>query len=174
MKNIKANFMYKDVAYHLPDDQRESLARALFHLVADNFAMTIKGYNFHWNVVSPIFEDLHAMFGEDYDALLEHADMIAERIRALGFSTPGSFAQFAQISSIADQTSVLNWQAMVEEWINDHQHMSREARAVQKIAEQFGDNNTLAMLDSIILCHDKRVWMYKSIVSSSPDRFPGR
>lgn len=165
---------YKDKAFSLPDDARETLARSLFHLVADNFVMAIKGYNFHWNVVSPTFEDLHEMFGADYETLLADADCIAERIRALGFSTPGSLGVFGSESSIRDQSGVPDWQTMVSEWIGDHQHMAREAKEAQKVAESVGDNNTLAMLDSIILCHEKRAWMYRSIVSSSPDRFPGR
>jgi starvation-inducible DNA-binding protein len=163
---------YKDVAFHLPDENREILARALFHLVSDNFTMAIKGYNFHWNVVSPIFEDLHEMFQEDYEKLLANADCIAERIRALGFSTPGSLNAMSSASSIQDQNGVPDWTSMVREWIEDNVHMSREAREVQKIAESVGDNNTLAMLDNIILCHDKRAWMYRSLISSNPDRFP--
>lgn len=167
----KRNF-YKDRAFHLPDGEREALSRSLYHLVADTFAMAIKGYNFHWNVVSPIFEDLHEMFEEDYTALLSHADAQAERIRALGFSVPGSLTHFSAEVSISDQNSLPDWQSMVEEWIRDHIHMSREARSVQRMAETVGDNNTLAMLDNMILFHDKRAWMFRSIVKMQPDRFP--
>lgn len=163
---------FKDYAFHLPDSERERLARSLFHLVADNFTMTIKGFNFHWNVVSPIFEDLHEMFAEDYTALIEHADMIAERIRALGFSTPGSLSQFSSESSLPEQNSVPDWRSMVQQWIDDHVHMAREARVVQKLAEEVGDQNTLAMLDGLILFHDKRTWMFRSIVNMGPDSFP--
>lgn len=163
---------FKDKAFHLPDADRERLSRALFHLVADSFVMAIKGYNFHWNVVSPIFEDLHSMFGADYGTLLEEADAIAERIRALGFSTPGSLSTFASSTTMADQPGLPDWKAMVNEWIADHEHIAREARAVQQLAEEVGDNNTLAMLDSMILCHNKRSWMFRSIVGAGPDRFP--
>lgn len=163
---------YKDKAFHLPDVDRQRLSRALFHLVAANFTMAIKGYNFHWNVVSPIFEDLHAMFGADYETLLSDADCIAERIRALGFSVPGSLMDFSAATSIRDQSAALDWKSMVQEWVADHLHMSREAREAQKIAEEVGDNNTLAMLDSIILCHEKRAWMFRSLISTGPDRFP--
>src|SRR5574338_825067 len=171
-KNVNLKKLQQEKAFHLPDDQREELARGLFHLVADNFLAAVKGYNFHWNVVSPLFEDLHEMFGADYDQLLEDADLIAERIRALGFSTPGSFGQFMRTASIQEQGGVPDWRAMVEEWINDLQHIAREAREVQKLANSFGDNNTLAMLDAIILHHDKRSWMYRSIIGAAPDRHP--
>jgi len=163
---------FKDKAFHLPDEDRERLSRALYRLVADNFSMTIKGYNFHWNVVSPIFEDLHEMFGDDYETMLADADLIAERIRALGFSIPASLNQFASETTINDQNGVPDWRAMVEEWVGDHFLMSREARAAQKVAEEVGDNNTLAMLDTIILFHEKRAWMFRSILSTGPDRFP--
>lgn len=162
----------KETAFHIPEMDRERLAGDLFHLVADNFAMAIKGYNFHWNVVSPIFEDLHEMFADDYEKMLGHSDMIAERIRALGFSTPASVSAFSAEQSIKDQDQAPAWRSMVQEWVADHVHMASEARSVQKIAEAVGDSNTLAMLDSIILFHDKRAWMFRSIVNALPDRFP--
>jgi len=165
---------YKDKAIMLPDEDREHLARALFHLVADSFVMGVKGYNFHWNVVSPIFEDLHEMFGDDYDKILEDADSIAERIRALGFSTPGSLGTFAATTSMSDQNGLPDWQGMIQEWIEDHQHFVTEARQVQQIADGMGDNNTLALLDGMILWHDKRIWMFRSILNAGPDRFPQR
>lgn len=165
---------YKDQAFHLPDAERELLARGLYHLVADTFAMAIKGYNFHWNVVAPTFEDLHGMFQGDYETLLEHADGTAERIRALGFSAPGSLSAFSSESSINDQPGVPDWRSMVEEWVHDHVHLAREAREVQRLAETIGDNNTLAMLDACILWHDKRAWMFRSLIQGAPDRFPNR
>lgn len=162
----------KGTAASIPPDDAKTLANALFHLVADNFTMAIKGYNFHWNVVAPTFEDLHEMFGADYETLLGDADCIAERIRALGFSTGGSLSTFARESTIRDQDGVPSWQSMVSEWVGDHEHMAREAREAQKVADSVGDNNTLAMLDNIILCHEKRAWMFRSILSTAPDQFP--
>jgi starvation-inducible DNA-binding protein len=174
-KNITATELLgqiKGTASSLSPENSKLLANALFHLVADNFAMAIKGYNFHWNVVAPTFEDLHEMFGDDYETLLADADVIAERIRALGFSTAGSLAAFSRETSIEDQERVPSWREMVSEWVRDHEHMAREAREAQRVAEHVGDNNTLAMLDSIILCHEKRAWMFKSMLGESPDQFP--
>lgn len=165
---------YADKAFSLSDDDRESLARALFHLVSDYFAMAIKGYSFHWNVVAPNFEDLHEMFGDDYSSLLDNADLVAERIRALGFSAPGSIGIFGSTSSIRDQNAIPDWRSMIAEWIEDNDHMVREARAAQQLADSMGDNNTLAMLDGLILHHEKRAWMFRSIINETPDRHPGR
>jgi starvation-inducible DNA-binding protein len=47
---------------------------------------------------------LHAQFGDQYDALAEAIDEIAERIRALGHQAPGSFAQFKKLSAVEEQT----------------------------------------------------------------------
>lgn len=159
-------------AFHFEEEARTRIAEALYHLVADAFVMAVKGYNFHWNVVSPLFDDLHEIFGEDYEKLLEEADCLAERIRALGYSTPGSLNTFLGTTSMSDQAELPDWRGMVSEWLADHEHMSSEARVAQQIAEDYGDNNTLAMLDSIILCHDKRAWMLRSMIQESPDSFP--
>ena len=48
-------------------------------LLADEYVLYTKTRNYHWNVVGPQFNDLHKLFGEQYEAIDEFVDDIAER-----------------------------------------------------------------------------------------------
>jgi starvation-inducible DNA-binding protein len=49
-----------------------------------------------------MFQTLHLMFEAQYTELALAVDVIAERIRALGFPAPGSYTEFAKLSSIKE------------------------------------------------------------------------
>ena len=86
----------------MTDKQRETVAKGLSKLLADSYSLYLKTHNYHWNVTGPQFNSLHAMFETQYTELAAAVDEIAERIRALGHLAPGSYTEFAKLSSIKD------------------------------------------------------------------------
>ncbi|MCB1628165.1 MAG: DNA starvation/stationary phase protection protein, partial [Xanthomonadales bacterium] len=92
----------------IPSEQREEIAQGLARLLADSYTLYLKTHNFHWNVTGPMFNTLHTMFEQQYTELAAAVDIIAERIRALGVHAPGSYRQFAELTSISEETSVPN------------------------------------------------------------------
>jgi starvation-inducible DNA-binding protein len=64
-------------------------------VLADTYTLYLKTHNFHWNVTGPMFQTLHLMFEAQYNELALAVDLVAERIRALGFPAPGTYKQFA-------------------------------------------------------------------------------
>ena len=83
------------------DADRAAISEGLGKLLADTYTLYLTTHNFHWNVTGPMFNTLHAMFMTQYTELWTAVDPIAERIRSLGHTAPGSYAQFAALSSIA-------------------------------------------------------------------------
>src|SRR5437773_6142200 len=83
-------------------DNRKAIADGLSRLLADTYTLYLTTHNFHWNVTGPMFNTLHTMFMTQYTELWNAVDPIAERIRALGHTAPGSYGRFGQLSSIAD------------------------------------------------------------------------
>src|SRR5579883_1511377 len=81
------------------------VADELAHLLADTYLLYLKTQNFHWNVKGPLFPALHALFETQYQELAEAADVIAERIRALGCYAPASFSHFKKLSSLKESNS---------------------------------------------------------------------
>jgi Ferritin-like domain len=71
--------------------------------LADTSTLYLKTHGYHWNVVGPMFHSLHLMFEQQYLELRDAVDVIAERIRALGSLAPGSYAELARLSSVADE-----------------------------------------------------------------------
>ena len=104
--------MGKQAAANLPIDlgisekDRAKIARGLSHLLADTYTLYLKTHNFHWNVKGPMFQTLHLMFETQYTELALAVDLIAERIRALGFPAPGTYREYATLSSIKETDGV--------------------------------------------------------------------
>jgi starvation-inducible DNA-binding protein len=76
-----------------PAAKRKAIAEDLSHLLADTYTLYLKTHDYHWNVTGPMFNTLHLMFEVEYNELALAVDLIAERIRALGYPSPGSYAR---------------------------------------------------------------------------------
>src|SRR3982751_5342221 len=90
----------------IPETNREEIAKGLSRFLADTYTLYLKSHSFHWNVTGPMFNTLHAMFETQYNELALAVDLIAERIRALGFPAPGSYAAYAELTSIPESVGV--------------------------------------------------------------------
>ena len=88
----------------IDEADRIAIAEGLSRLLADSYTLYLKTHNYHWNVVGPMFNTLHLMFENQYTELAVAVDDIAERIRALGETAPGSYSEFAQLSSVSEET----------------------------------------------------------------------
>ena len=86
--------------------QRQQIAEGLSRVLADTYTLYLKTHYYHWNVTGPMFQTLHLMFETHYNELALAVDLVAERIRALGFSAPGTYRQFGELSSIAEDDGV--------------------------------------------------------------------
>src|ERR1041384_7714202 len=85
---------------------REKIADGLAKLLADTYSLYLKTHNFHWNVEGPMFNTLHLMFMEQYTELWNALDAVAERIRSLGYPAPGTYGEFARLTSIEETEGV--------------------------------------------------------------------
>src|SRR6186713_720204 len=96
----------------ISEAHRTKVAEGLSRLLADSYTLYLKTHKFHWNVTGPMFQTLHLMFETQYTELATAVDAVAERIRALGFFAPGSYVEFAKLSSIKENESVPKADAM--------------------------------------------------------------
>jgi starvation-inducible DNA-binding protein len=145
--------------------ERRAIARGLGALLADTYTLYLTSHNFHWNVTGPMFNTLHAMFMTQYTELWNAVDPIAERIRALGHPAPGSYAQFAGLSSIADPPSKPpKALKMVRILVDGHEAVARTARNVFPLADKAGDEPTADLLTQRLTVHEQTAWMLRSIL----------
>ena len=74
----------------ISEKDRKKVADGLARMLADTYTLYLKTHNFHWNVTGPMFQTLHLMFMTQYTETWNAVDLIAERIRSLGYPAPGS------------------------------------------------------------------------------------
>jgi len=149
----------------ISEESRFDIADGLSRLLADTYTLYLKTHNFHWNVTGPMFNTLHLMFEQQYTELATAVDEIAERIRALGVSAPGSYAQFADLTSIQEETGTPSAEDMIAQLVKDQETVARTARSVFPIADEANDEPTADLLTQRMQVHEKTAWMLRSMIS---------
>ncbi|WP_425406330.1 Dps family protein [Hwanghaeella sp.] len=144
---------------------RKEIADGLSRLLADSYTLYLKTHNFHWNVTGPMFNTLHTMFEGQYTELATAVDEIAERIRALGEPAPGSYAQFAELTVISEETGTPAAEDMIRQLVEGQEAIARTARSVFPAAEKAGDEPTADLLTQRIQLHEKNAWMLRSMLA---------
>jgi starvation-inducible DNA-binding protein len=148
----------------IADKDRARIVAGLERVLADTFSLYLKSHSFHWNVEGPMFNTLHQMFMEQYTELWNALDAIAERIRSLGHPAPGTYAQFAKLSSIEPTEGVPEALDMVRLLVSGHEAVARTARAAFPAAEKGGDEATVDLLTQRLQVHEKTAWMLRSLL----------
>lgn len=145
-------------------NDRKKIADGLSHLLADTYTLYLKTHYFHWNVTGPMFNTLHLMFETHYTELALAVDMIAERIRALDVYAPGTYSQFAKLSSIPESDGVPNANDMIKELVAGHEAVCRTARKVFPAANKADDEATADLVTQRLQIHEKTAWMLRSLL----------
>lgn len=149
----------------IDEKDRAAIAGGLAKLLADTYTLYLTTHNFHWNVTGPMFTSLHTMFMTQYTELWTAVDPIAERIRSLGHPAPGSYAQFAKLSSIKDApSSPPKALEMVRILVEGHEAVARTARSIFPIADKAGDEPTADLLTQRLTVHEQTAWMLRSLL----------
>jgi len=157
-----ANAFAIDIGIAEPD--RAKIADGLSRLLADTYTLYLKTHNFHWNVKGPMFQTLHLMFETQYNELALAVDLIAERIRALGFAAPGTYGAYAKLSSIPETDGVPEATEMVRLLVQGQEAVVRTARAIFPLVDKAADEPTADLLTQRMQVHEKTAWMLRSLL----------
>ena len=149
----------------ISEDHRKLIADGLARLLADTYTLYLKTHNFHWNVTGPMFNTLHLMFEGQYNELALAVDLIAERIRALGFPAPGSYKDFARLSSIREDEGVLPAEEMIRKLVEGQEAVVRTARSIFPVVNEANDQATADLLTQRMNIHEKTGWMLRSLLA---------
>ena len=155
--------MNQEIEIGIDSDNRLAIADGLGRLLADSYMLYLKTHNYHWNVTGPMFNTLHAMFEVQYTELATAVDEIAERIRALGFTAPGTFARFAELTAVPEQSDIPSAMEMVDRLRKDQETVVRTARSVFALAEAANDQPSADLLVQRMQIHEKTAWMLRSM-----------
>lgn len=130
----------------------------LNEILVNTYGLAVLTQVAHWNVQGSQFFELHRVFGEQYEALTDAVDLIAERIRALdqeALPDPGFLAaHLATLPKFKDNADP------VPELLAAHSSLCETLdSAIKTLA---GDPATQNMLIERVTYHDKVIWMLKS------------
>ncbi len=164
MAKTKSSPIPPTIDIGISEKHRARIADGLAHVLADTYSLYLQTHNFHWNVEGPMFNTLHLMFMEQYTELWNALDVIAERIRSLGFPAPGTNRQFAQLGSIQEVEGVPEALEMVAVLVAGHEAVARTARKVIPAAEDAGDEATIDLMVQRLQVHEKTAWMLRSLL----------
>ncbi len=160
----KAKAITSGINIGLSEKDRRNIADGLSRMLADTYTLYLKTHNFHWNVTGPMFQTLHLMFMTQYNESWLAVDLVAERIRALGYPAPGSYKEFAALTSIKDSGGVPKAKVMIRQLVEGQETVVRTAREVLPIAEKAGDQPTVDLLSARMEMHEKNAWMLRSLL----------
>jgi len=149
----------------IAEGDRAAIVAGLSKLLADTYTLYLTTHNFHWNVTGPMFNTLHQMFMAQYTELWNAVDPVAERIRSLGHPAPGSYAQFAALSSLPDAPQEPpKALEMVAVLVQGHEAVARTARSIFPLADAAHDEPTADLLTQRLAVHEQTAWMLRSLL----------
>jgi starvation-inducible DNA-binding protein len=147
------------------DQDRERIALRLPKLLADSYTLYLKTHNYHRNVTGPLFNTLHSMLEQQYTEHAGAAEEIAERIRALGITAPGSYAEFGKPTSIEEGRGNEFAEEMIRELVSGQEAVVRTAREAFPAADAAHDEPTADLLTQRMQVHEKNAWMLRSMLA---------
>ncbi len=153
-----------DVNIGISKKDRAAISDGLSRVLADSYTLYLKTHNYHWNVTGPMLQTLHLLFETQYTELALAVDLIAERIRALGRPAPGTYAEFARLSSIKEKPGVPKAADMIRDLVAGQEAVVRTARAVFPLVEKSSDEPSADLLTQRMQVHEKSAWMLRSLL----------
>jgi len=161
-KQVKA----PNIDIGISESDRSKIAAGLSGLLADSYTLYLMTHNYHWNVTGPMFNTLHLMFETQYNELWTATDLIAERIRSLGFPAPGTYSEFASLSSIEEMVGVPETTEMLRLLVEGNEAVVRTSRSIFPLVDKANDEPTADLLTQRMQVHEKNAWMLRSLLET--------
>lgn len=143
----------------------KTVAKELAKVLADTYNLTIKTHAVHWNVEGPMFYAVHNLTETQYGELFEAADVIAERIRALGHLTamsPSDLLQGSVVSNIKEADDAVS---LCDSLAEDHANVAKRLHDVIEKSGKADDPVTEDLATARAAFHEKAAWMLRALAA---------
>jgi starvation-inducible DNA-binding protein len=143
--------------------QRTAVAELLNKILANEMTLYIKTLKCHWNVEGKHFGALHLFFKEQYEAMLDIADDVAERARSLDVMAFGTMTEYMKHASLKEQPGENPDDLAMIAWLqHDHEEIIRQLRKAIVTTAELGDEGTSNFLTDLMEKHEKMCWMLRA------------
>ena len=145
----------------------EKLFKLLSDAQASLFVLFQKTWIYHWDVVGPDFQQLHTLFGGQYETMFEEIDTLTEHMRYLGMKPVSTLSRVVEVSHI-DQASNsaqdVDAMEMVRQLRDDNKKIVEIFADVSEEADKQRQFATSNLVQSLMETHGKFHWMLRSVL----------
>ena len=162
----------------------EGLYKLLSDIHSNLFVLFHKTCVYHWNVIGSDFQQLHTLFGEQYESMFEEIDRLAENMRFLNIRQVGTLTRIVEVSTVGQGSDivqidelgqrqivpgkpVLKAEDMVKRLLADNLIFLELLTEASEIAGSQRSYATENLLQDLMESHGKFVWMLRSITEKS-------
>lgn len=145
-------------------NSRHKVIEILDNIIADQYILYTKTRNYHWNVIGEDFPQYHKLFEDQYSALDEDIDSVAERIRALGGKTPATLGEFLKSATLKEHPAKYpTAKTMIVNLLTDHETIICNLRKDIVSCSKLDDAGTENFLTDLMEKHEKTAWILRAI-----------
>ena len=150
--------------FGLADKNCHAVADELSKILADEYVLSTKTKNAHWNVEGADFYDKHKFFESQFEQIDEFIDAVAERIRALGHYAPASLKSFLELTQLTEMSSEKNdSNGFIKELLSDHESIIIKLREnITRFTNDYQDLGTSDFITGLMEKHEKMAWFLRS------------
>ena len=142
----------------------ENLFKLLSDAQASLFVLFQKTWIYHWDVVGPDFQQLHTLFGGQYETMFEEIDTLTEHMRYLGMKPVSTLSRILEVTGIAEADSEIVAFGMVAQLMDDNMKIIQMLTAISEEADKKKQYATANLVQSLMETHGKFVWMLRSFL----------
>ena len=132
--------------------------------VANALVLYLNYKHYHWQTYGPMFRDLHLLFDEFAQAVLDTIDQFAERVRMIGQDPVASPQDILATASVKVAGRKQMMREMVKEADDNLLIVIKEMRAGARAADEAGDPGTVDLFSRFVQIHEKHEWWLRDIL----------
>lgn len=146
----------------ISEKNTKTVAEMLNQLVADEFVLMTKTYNYHWNIHSSSFKEMHMLYEEQYNLLHKIIDDVAERVPQIGHKAKATLKEFLSMTRLKEGPYFEQQEKQVTQILSDHESVIRNIRKDIEKCDDCKDAVSADLLTKILGEHEKMAWMLRS------------
>ena len=162
----------------------EGLYKLLSDIHSNLFVLFHKTWVFHWNVVGSDFQQLHTLFGEQYEAMFDEIDRLSEHMRFLNIRPVGTLTRIVEVSTVGQGSDIVQVDELGQRQILPGKPIIKSDDMVKRLladnliflellteaSEAAGSQRSYAtenILQDLMESHGKFVWMLRSFTEKN-------
>ena len=162
----------------------EKLYKLISDLQANIFVLFHKTWVFHWNVIGSDFQQIHTLFGEQYQTMFEEIDRISEHMRYMNIRPIGTLTRMVEVATVGEGSNIsqidemgqkqiilgkpiTKSDEMIKRLMVDNLTLIELLTALSEEAEAQRQYATASISQDLMESHGKFVWMLRAFVDKT-------